>query len=1123
MLQLVLGRSGMGKTYALLDRLEQNVASERRQIWLVPEQYSFESERAILQRLGQRRAAQVEVLSFTRLAQRVFDEVGGVSGLRMDDATRVLLMSRAIEQVADHLTLYRRHVADADYLSAMIALLEECKQCTVTAELLSQTALQLEEGTLRRKTEELSLIFAAYEALTADSYLDPLDDLTRLAERLPDSGMVKQADVYVDAFKGFTEQEMQVLSALMASAASMTVTLCTDTLTDEEEGLGLFSAVTRTANRLQELARRRFVTVKKPLVLTENHRAQHEALRRLEEDFFSPCPSAYDEPTDAVTVTACGDIYDECAYIARTVRRLLREEGARCRDMAVAVRNLQDYRGVLDVALEKEGIACYMDQRDPVLNDPLIAAVTTALRCATGRWETERLLRLMKTGVLGFAPNTIGKVENYVFLWQIDGNLWKEPWTQHPDGWDLRADEATDRRLSYLNLLRRRLMAPLTELRASLGARTSGRNFARAIYRYLTRIRVSRVVRLQVKRLAAAGEHTLSRRQERIWDVLMELLDRFSAALGDTELSTERLTELFVLVASKTDMGDIPRGLDAVQVGDAGRMRFSSPKIVFAAGANEGVFPAGVSVGGLISDGERRRLTELGLPMTDSGAYTAAEERFFAYTAVTAPSERLFISYLKGNAQGEIFVPSTLVQAAKAVLPHCREEQAFCADGSGIESAEEAFSYVAAYGDRGTVGASLAAVLKEKPAYHERLQQVKAFACHEAAAFRDAAVARRFFGDNMVLSPSKVDQYHQCRFAYFCRYGLKVKELRPATLDSARFGSLVHYVMQKLLPVYVEQGVATVTREQVAADAALTVQWFVEEQMGTPPQQTARFEQMLKRLVRNCENLLWRVVQELRQSRFVPTDYELGIGIPDEQTGEMVPSTVLTLPDGAKVRVAGVVDRVDVYHTEDTAYVRVVDYKTGAKEFRLSDVVEGINVQMLIYLFSLWQNGGPRYGTVTPAGVLYLPSKQPVVRVERNTDEAALEQERIRTMKMNGLLLDDPAIIRAMENEAAGVFIPAKLGKNGEVSKASSVASLEQLGLLKKKIERLLCDMAQTLRDGDVAALPLAGAVDGCAYCEYRAVCGHEPHDPVRYLGKTDAETVLKMLEETENVENSQD
>ncbi len=1123
MLQLVLGRSGMGKTYTLLDRLEQNVASERRQIWLVPEQYSFESERAILQRLGQRRAAQVEVLSFTRLAQRVFDEVGGVSGLRMDDATRVLLMSRAIEQVADHLTLYRRHVADADYLSAMIALLEECKQCAVTAERLSQTALQLEEGTLRRKTEELSLIFAAYEALTADSYLDPLDDLTRLAERLPDSEMVKQADIYVDAFKGFTEQEMQVLSVLMASATSMTVTLCTDTFTDEEEGLGLFSAVTRTANRLQELAQRRFATVKKPLVLTENYRAQNEALRTLEEYCFSPCPSTYDELTDAVTVTACGDIYDECAYIARTVRRLLREEGARCRDMAVAVRNLPDYRGVLDVALEKEGIACYMDQRDTVLNDPLIAAVTTALRCATGCWETERLLRLMKTGVLGFAPNTIGKVENYVFLWQIEGNLWREPWTQHPDGWDLHADDATDRRLSYLNLLRRRLMAPLMELRASIGVRTSGKNFARAIYRYLTCIRASRAVRLQVRRLAAAGEHTLSRRQERIWDMLMELLDRFSAALGDAELPTERLTELFVLVAGKTDMGDIPRGLDAVQVGDAGRMRFSSPKIVFAAGANEGVFPAGVSIGGLISDGERRKLTELGLPMADSGAYTAVEERFFAYAAATAPSERLFISYLKGNAQGETFVPSTLVQAVKAVLPRCCEEQAFCADGSGIESAEEAFSYVAAYGEQSTVGASLATVLNEEPTYRERLQQVEAFARHETAAFRDAAVARRFFGDNMVLSPSKVEQYHQCRFAYFCRYGLKVKALRPATLDSARFGSLVHYVMQKLLPTYVEQGVVNVTREQVAADAALTVTWFVEEEMGTPPKQTARFEQMLKRLVRNCENLLWRVVKELRQSRFVPTDYELGIGIPDEKTGEMVPSTVLTLPDGAKVRVAGVVDRVDVYRTEDTSYVRVVDYKTGAKEFRLSDVVEGINVQMLIYLFSLWQNGGPRYGTVTPAGVLYLPSKQPVVRVERNTDAAVLEQERIRTMKMNGLLLDDPAIIRAMENEAAGVFIPAKLDKKGAVSKASSVASLEQLGLLKKRIERLLCDMAQTLRDGDVAALPLAGSVDGCAYCEYRAVCGHEPHDPVRYLGKTDAETVLKMLEDNADVENSQD
>lgn len=1114
MLQLVLGRSGRGKTHYIYHRLAETAAHGRPGILLVPEQYSFESERALLSRLGMRDAASVQVLSFTRMAERVFAELGGLNAPRMDDATRTLLMSRALEQVADQLTLYRRHVTDTACIGAMLSLLSECKQCAVTPALLTETAGHLEDGTLRRKTEELSLIFSAYQALAEQSYLDPLDDLTLLAEKLPESRLLRGAAVFVDGFKGFTAQEMGVLEVILGLADELTVALCTDTLTDTEEGFGLFSSVTRTANRLQELAKRRLVPVAKPVILEENHRVCCEPLRVLEDNCFAPLPEVYEEEAPQVTVTACGDIYDECAYVARTIRRLLREQGGRCREYAVVARNLPDYQGILENALAGEGIPCYMDRRENVLTDPLIAAVLSALRCAVGSLETDELLRLMKTGMVGFSAHSAALVENYVFVWQIGGESWKNEWKGNPAGWDIRADKEADKKLAYLNLLRRRLMSPLLSLRRSLEGQIDGEAFATAIYRYLMQVRADRMVRLQAARLRAAGEPVLAQRQARMWEVLMEMLDRFAAALGSSRSSASRWAELFDLVAGETDLGDIPQGLDAVQIGSADRIRFSAPETVFMLGVNEGVFPAYPQTGSLISDAERRRLIELGVPMADTGDLQAVEERFFAYAALSAPSRRLYVSYLQGNTAGETFVPSAVVTMLDTVLPRHQKGYALRQDGTDIESAADAFSRLTAAACSPTVGASLRAALAEQPAYARRLAVADAMAEHRPAAFRDAGAAARFFGDDMRLSPSRVEQYHRCRFAYFCRYGLGVQAPRPAELDSARFGTLIHYVMEQLLPEYVKQGLTNVTREAVNADAAFTVQRYVEEQMGAMQERTSRFDRLLKRLCDTAGNLLWRVILELRQSRFVPVDYELGVGIPNGTTGEMVPATVLTLPDGARVRVVGVVDRVDVCREGETAYVRVVDYKTGAKEFRLSEVVEGINVQMLIYLFSLWQNGGPRYGTVTPAGVLYLPSKQPVIRVERCADEETVEKERLRSMRMNGLLLDDPAILRAMEPEAAGLFIPARLDKAGRPARGSSVASLAQLGRLKKKIETLLTDMAASLRRGDVAALPLRTEKNtACDHCDFRAVCGHEPNDPVRFLLKTDNQAVWEELE----------
>lgn len=1121
MLQLVLGRSGSGKTEYMYERLSDLVwAEERRAVLLVPEQYSFESERRLLSMFGPRLAASVQVLSFTRLAEMVDRELGGLAGRTMDDITRMLLMSRALEAVGDRLTLYRRHVDDQAYIQAMLQLIAEFKQYTVTPRGLQETAAVLPAGgTLRQKAEELSLIYDAYEALAANEYIDPQDALTKLAARMGESSLLVDTVVFVDGFKGFTEQEMAVLGGVFRKAERTMVALCTDTLEEEENGFSLFSAVTRTANRLIRLARDNHIPVAAPVHLKENRRTASPALASLEKGCFRLRPAVMKEETKAVVVAPCADIYAECALAARSIRRLLREKDGRCREIAVVARNLTDYEGILDAALEREEIPYYMDRREDILTDPLITLTQGAIRCATAGWDSEELLQMMKTGLLGFSPHSVALLENYVFRWNIRGGRWRQEWDWNPEGLSVRVDERTVRQLGYLNLLRKRAAEPLDKLTASLarnGKRVNGRQFGEAVYRYLQNAQVPRLLRLQVRRLDAAGEPALADRMERLWDLLMSLLDRFGTVLRDTVLPAKRFAGLFSLAAAAADLGSIPQGLDAVQVGSAERMRFSNPKFVWILGANEGVFPAYPVSNGLLSDSERMILSEGGLTLAESGERKTLEERFFAYMAIAAPSEQLIVSYVTNNA-GEAALPSVLVESVRRILPRCleyREEW----DLLPLESEQDAFERLAMQYRRSDVEtATLRHVFRERPAYKERLEALEKAAAGKPAAFQNSEAAKALFGRDMRLSPSRVEAYHRCRFAYFCRYGLGAKILKPAELDAAEFGTLTHYVMERTLPVYTAEGFENIRRERVCGDTAAAVAAYVEEFMGGTENKPSRFLHMLSRLERTCGSLLWQVVQEFRQSRFVPVDYELSVGLPPEEDGGAVEPVVLTLPDGARVRVQGKVDRVDAYRSGDQTYIRVVDYKTGMKEFRLSDVTAGINLQMLIYLFSIWQNGAPRYGSVTPAGVLYLPAKLPVIRVERGAGEEKKERERLRVMRMNGLLLDNPEIVEAMEADAAGLFIPAKIGAKGAFDRNSSIASLEQFGLLRKRIEKLLYGMAETLRSGDIAAVPASGeTVDACAYCDFHAICGHEPDDMVRYIAKKDTAEVLQELEKSE-------
>ena len=1113
MLRLVVGRSGTGKTHTIFEQLCDAVWAGREDvILLVPEQFSFESERTLLARLGPRLAGKIQVLSFTRMAETVMREVGGLAGRRMDDAARALLMSRAIEQSGDYLSLFRRCVGDAGTVASILTMIREMVQCGITASRMEQAAESI-SGASGEKIRELALIYGAYEALTAGTqqYIDPDDDLTMLSERLRESTLAAGALVFVDGFKGFTGQEMAILGALMKLSENITVALCCDP--ENTDDGGIFAPVVRTAQQLRDMARKEHVLVAADLKLEDNRRAAHPALAAAEAGVLCPRSNASEvDCGEVVSIAACEDVYAECDFVARSIRRYLREEDGRCRDIAVVARNLEPYRGVLDAAMEKQGITFLMDEREDILTQPLTALMLSALDAVTGGFRTDDLLCLLKTGLAGFSAHSVALLENYVLMWGISGRKWRDEWTWNPLGLAVAMNDSARKQLWYLNLLRRRFINPLERLRERIYNKdVNGRMFSGAVYDYLVGMRVPLLLRLRVMRLDAAGEPALADRTARLWEVVMGLLDRVAAVLDGGGISPERMTALLRLAAGLTDFGAVPQSLDAVQVGVADRIRFSSPKAVYILGANEGVFPAWPSGGGMLADSERQTLAGLGLPLHTGTVEETEDERLLAYLAVAAPSHRLIVSYVTGDVDGTVLSPSALVKSLRRIFPNMRTTT----PGSprDVESERDAFECAAARWTDGAVDSvTLREIFRGRDGYERWVAVLDKAAAREPVRFADDSMAKRLFGNDMKLSASRVEIYHQCRFRYFCQYGVKAQPRRPAEVDGLTYGTVMHYVMENVLPAYVANGYAGMKKERIMQDAGDAVRRYVDEVMGGTEDKPKRFIAQLNLLVRVAGLMLWRIAAELAQSQFVPVDYELSIGMEEDGAARVLPID-LALPDGGSVRVIGKVDRVDICEQNGKRYVRIVDYKSSSKELVLSDVVEGINVQMLIYLFTLWQNGGARYGDVTPAGVLYLPAALPIINEAREMEADKVQAAQMKKMKMNGIVLDDPDVIRAMEIEAAGVFIPAALRKDGTPDSHSRVASLEQFGLLKKRMEQLIENMAETLRGGDVAAIPtISGSNDACKYCDYYAVCGFEQGDSVRFVANIKDETVFQDL-----------
>ena len=1106
MLQFVIGRAGTGKT-AYMTRLASQLAAQQTQpiLFLVPEQASFEYEKRMLRLLGPRDAERVEVLSFSRLAETL---LGADQLPPIDDAGRAVMMSIALESLSDKLEVYGRYTKSLSVANELLKLSAEFKRCLLSSAALQTLAAGMEDCFLKQKLREIGLILETYDALVAQSFSDDMDTLTRLAQWLGENPCLRARTVLIDAFSGFTVQEYAVLERMLAQADAVYVALCTDSVHAQKGyDAGAFAYVRRTAERLMHFARKQNVPVKLPITVSDvSFRFQNAPLRALETNLADATQTVFPDSAAEITVVSAADLYEECALVAAQVKRLLREQGYRCREIAVLFRDAQRYEAPIRAALAKCGVPLFADKRQPILTQPLIALVRGLCAAASEGFTTENLMQMLKTGLLDFASEEIAALENYALLWNVRARGWREPFTAHPGGLGEAQTQDSDVRLAQLNELRRRLVEPIEQFcrRIQDG---NGRRFAQEILHFLLVQHTDAHLLEFAKRLQAQNEPELAAEQERIWEMLMDMLDLFARTLN-RPVTAKRFAELLDVVLQTKTLGSIPQGLDEVLVGDLERTVTDSPRAVFVLGTQEGAFPRTPSGGGLLTLRERKLLRDMQVELYDFGEIKISEERFLVYKTLCSAAQRLTVSSCAAAEDGTQQCGSEIIRTLRACFPQCARIQSGSVSAlESVESPETAFEQLCLHSrSRDDIYPELRAYFEADEAYCTRLQALDRVCSGESFRIADTRLAERLFGRNMFVSASRVESYYQCPFAYFCKYGLLAKPRKAAQFDPAMQGTEIHFVLETMLRRHGRDGLLAMTREQRQMQIDAVLDMYLANQLKGA-EQTKRFLYLYNRLRKTMGEILERLVLEFSVCSFEPVDFELKI----DRDGD-IPPYYISVPQGGSVQIKGSIDRVDKLELNGKTYIRIVDYKSGGKKFSLSDVLGGLNMQMLIYLFAIWQNGADYYSApIVPAGILYMPAKAAFEKLPRDLPQQEAALAKARSMRMNGMLLDDSVVLLHMDSGESGCFIPVD-----KKSRSGSLISLQRLVTLKQETEKLLCEMAKNLRAGRIEALPARNNPEhnACAYCDYRSACGREDDMPERRVASMRHEESLKVLDE---------
>lgn len=1062
----------------LSDRLMEEVCHQASNgvsglIMIVPEQFSHETEHRLCRSGGDTISRYAEVLSPSRLADRVFAAHGGISRAYLDQGGRLLAMAVAAEQCASRMKLYGSMLRRPEFLVEMISIVDEFQSYCIDPAMLSRVSAET-EGLFAQKLEELSLLYEAYLAVCANGKADPAGKLASLSEVLQMNDWAKERHFFIDGFLDFSGAEFLVLEQLICQSKHVWITIPSNGCLSSDLG-----STQETMRQIKKLAQKCEVLVE--VIELEEHCGRDSALSGFIDQLFSNNQEQMIS-SDRIVLKHFQTVEEECRNAVLQAKLLL-SQGCRCREIALASADPDVYEVPLRASIRMAGLPAYYAGKEHILSKPILNSLLSALQAAVGPMDYEDMALFLKSGLPLMDRSRCDKLDAYAYLWNLFGSQWEKPWELHPRGFGEEFTDEDRDKLVALNEDKNAVFAPIFHLRQSLFSSKNTGEMVISIYDFLEELQIRERLEEQANKMGGQQGQELVQLHE----IICQSLEQTWFILKDTVRSPDDFVKLYQTVLTQYHVGTIPAGLDQIYVGSVQDLRSMRVDHLLVLGANDGVFPSYRTADGLLTEEERKTLSGKGINLALSKADQMEREITQIHGAFSAAIKSVWIS-----CSGE--QPAWLFRRAVAICPQ-----------SLNQSVDEIFLNTpsfAAWRLRHSIQTPT-----EIPDIDQIENTLKSLRDYSFTPLNEKTV-NGLYGRQISLSASRIDKYAACRFAFFLAYGLKAQPTRQAKLDPSTFGTFVHAVLEEtVIRVKSEGGFRVISQERLLEIALEEIERYVEVHF---PKQAQRESYLFQRSKSEILDIVLDMGQELQNSLFQPVDCELEFSL----RGDLPPIEVQGNTSSCKI--SGFVDRVDLYQHEGKTYVRVVDYKTGRKDFDFTDILNGAGLQMLIYLFALQNAGGSYYHVdhLNPAGVLYLPVRKDYTLTPPAPDDEFVFSRHQEERRRKGLISSDPAILAAMEADPDNPqYMPYQRGKNGL---SGNLADFRQMRLLEKHVLRTLSNMTDQIASGTVLPNPIFRGQDcSCRFCDYKTICHRDLcAAEIRNMASTTAEKFWQKLEQ---------
>ena len=1070
---------------------------------LVPEQFTMQTQKELVMMHPKKGILNIDVLSFERLAYRVLEETGESCAQVLEETGKSLVLRKVSQEKKKELKILGEKMKKQGYISQMKSMVSELKQYEVTKEdmdLMLDYAKNKPE--LYYKLKDISVLYQGFFDYLEGNFITQEEVLEVLGRVAGKSGKLAGSVMVLDGYTGFTPIQLQLLEWILPLCETMYVTVTMDDRLDPYRPGSphhLFHLSRETVSKLCKLAGAAGSQIEETWVKENGRFSDNKPMAFLERNLFRFRKEVYTEEQQAVHIRESRNPAREMEETALMIRRLMREEGYRCRDFAVITGDMETYADHAARAFDKFDIPCFIDRKKSVFMNPFVEFLRSAVDMLLENYSYESVFRLLRCGLLDLPCRDMDWLENYVLGMGIRGfRKWQEEWVLHYRG--EKPEEVPE-----IDRIRQQLMDTLAPFTEQMKTRKGTvRERVLAFYEFITACGIQEKLDRSGKAFAKENAMDRAKEYEQIYPMVMDLFDKMTEVLGEEKVSLREFKELLEAGLSEVKIGIIPPSSDQVLVGDMERTRLKDIRVLFFVGVNDGKIPREDAAGKILSDLNREDLKASSVALAPTYRENLYTQRFYLYLNMTKPSDKLYLSYSRADDGGEPMTQSFLIGAVRKLFPALVLERPSEDAVWEVENPKSALAYLA-WGFKEILEREPSLLWKELFSWYQKQDAWKQTMENMVeGAFRinpedeiGRSVARALYGTTLENSATRLELFAQCACAHFMAYGLELKERARYEFSPMDMGNVLHSGLESFAKKMHQRGLSWTALDEVQMDemAEDCVEEVVSYYGNTVLKSSARNEYMVSRVKRMMKRTIWALTKQMEQGAFTPSRFEVSFAMADS-----LESINIALSKEEKMKLLGRIDRVDTCEEEDKVLVKVIDYKSGNTSFDLLALYHGLQLQLVLYMnaaMELEQRNHPDK-QVVPAGIFYYNIKDPVVEKVEEEDPEALNRRILKELRMNGLASSDRGVLEKLDenlsaNGTSSLCVPVTINKDGSLSRNSSAVSPEQFRLISNYVNQKMKEIGRRILAGEAETQPYEmGKRNACQYCPYKGACGFD-------------------------------